>query len=181
MTGPIYNAVRHSSAVNPNSTAVTQVSPTTSQFSGTTVASISRSELKYATKHRKGFAVFTAFLFLVTLVFLILIQIGNVSNMHVLGELYFFKIDVSHLVPSNVQNAKAMNNVLHQSGLKDFYQIGLWNFCEGYNNQGITACSKPSLLFWFNPVQIFLDELMEGATSKSTPSFTPIKSFKNSS
>ena len=169
MAGPIYNAVRHSSTPssnpNPNSTAVTQVSPTATTFSGTTMNSITRGDLKAATKHRKGFAVFTSFLFLVSLVFLILIQIGNLSNMNVLGELYFFKIDVSHIIPASVPNGQIINTLARTVGLHDFYQIGLWNFCEGYNDRGITACSKPVVLYWFNPVQILLDELLEGATS----------------
>jgi hypothetical protein len=61
----------------------------------------------------------------------------------------------------------------------------LWNFCEGYNDEfvpllplplplelaqeltprrGITHCSKPKNLYWFNPVQIILGELLYGAT-----------------
>ena len=178
MTGPIYNAVRHSSSgsntsstpsrANSNSTAVRQVSPTTSNFSGTTANTITKRDLQDATKHRKGFAIFTAFLFLVTLVFLILINIGNVSNMRVLGDLYFFKIDVSRIVPassSSMGRGRQQISIANQIGLHDFYQIGLWNFCEGYNGKGITACSKPTLLYWFNPVQIISDELLEGASS----------------
>jgi hypothetical protein len=49
-------------------------------------------------------------------------------------------------------------------GLHDFYQVGLWSFCEGYNDEGITRCSNPKTLYWFNPVQIILDELLSGAT-----------------
>ena len=48
--------------------------------------------------------------------------------------------------------------------MHDFYQVGLWNFCEGYNNDGITDCSKPHTLYWFNPVEILLNELLAGAT-----------------
>ena len=97
---------------------------------------------------------------------LILIQIGNLSNMKVLKDLYFFKIDVANIVPSSVPNYKLANSLARSIGLHDFYQVGLWNFCEGYNNEGITECSKPVLMYWFNPVQILLDELLEGASSK---------------
>jgi hypothetical protein len=64
--------------------------------------------------------------------------------------------------------------------LHDFYQVGLWNFCEGYDDEqvpvhshrlreltlhrGVTHCSKPQNLYWFNPVQIILSELLAGAT-----------------
>jgi hypothetical protein len=160
-SGPIYNAVRAS-----GSTAVHQISPTASQFSGTTMNTLSKSDLRDATRHRKGFAIFTAFLFFVTLVFLIIIQIGNVSNMKVIGELYMFKVDVSNIIPQSAGDRTLQNTAARSLGLHDFYQVGLWNFCEGYNDQGITACSKPSVFFWFNPVQIILDELLQGATGK---------------
>jgi len=56
------------------------------------------------------------------------------------------------------------NSLARSLGLHDFYQVGLWNFCEGYNNEGITHCSKPKGLYWFNPVEILLNELLSGAT-----------------
>ena len=170
MSGPIYNAVRHSAAnAGPApSTAVNQVSPTTSTFSGSTMAnSITKRDLRDATRHRKGFAIFTSVLFFITLIFLIIIQIGSVSSVVGLRDLYFFKIDVANIVPASVPNYKLVNSLARSIGLHDFYQVGLWNFCEGYNNEGITACSKPVIMYWFNPVQIILDELLEGATSKS--------------
>lgn len=95
---------------------------------------------------------------------LIIILIGNTPSQHGLDNLYFFKLDVSNIVPSNVPNAALINTVARTIGLHDYYQVGLWNFCEGYNNEGITACSKPVVMYWFNPVQILLDELLSGAT-----------------
>ncbi len=56
--------------------------------------------------------------------------------------------------------------------------MGLWNYCEGYGN-GVTDCSKPKTLYWSNPVQIFLSELLSSGTSTSRllyPSF--FKSLK---
>ncbi|KAI4144166.1 MAG: hypothetical protein LQ340_006755 [Diploschistes diacapsis] len=175
MSGPIYNAVRHSQG----STGVHQVSPTASNFSGSTLNTLSKSDLRDATRHRRGFAIFTSFMFFVTMVMLILVQIGNLSNMKVIQDLWFFRVDVSKIIPQSApgggQGAKSL-------GLHDFYQVGLWNFCEGYNDRGITACSKPTFFYWFNPVQILLDELLDGATGKlffHLPSFSPIKTSAN--
>ena len=115
---------------------------------------------------RNGAAFGSAALCLVTLMFLILLNVGNTSNHHVLGDMYFLKLDTSKIVPSSVPGANLKNSQARSLGLHDFYQVGLWNFCEGYNVEGITACSKPVAAYWFNPVQIILDELLNGATGK---------------
>ena len=107
---------------------------------------------------------FTAFLFVVTVIFLILVQIGTTSNKPVLSGLYFFKADFSKVVPKPMANGKMVKSVAKDLGIRDFYQVGMWNFCEGYNDKGITACSRPQILYWFNPVQILLDEVMNGQT-----------------
>ncbi|KAH7356742.1 SUR7/PalI family-domain-containing protein [Rhexocercosporidium sp. MPI-PUGE-AT-0058] len=57
-----------------------------------------------------------------------------------------------------------VNSLARSLGLHDFYQVGLWNFCEGYNDEGITYCSSPKSLYWFNPVEVLLNELLSGAT-----------------
>jgi hypothetical protein len=56
------------------------------------------------------------------------------------------------------------NSLARSLGLHDFYQVGLWDFCEGYMDEGITYCSHPRALYWFNPVEILLNELLSGAT-----------------
>ena len=169
MTGPIFHAVRHSS------NELSQPSPE-SQCSEQKATD---AEIKSATKGRKAFAIFTAFLFFVCLIFLILINIGNVSNHHVLGDIYFFKIDLSHIIPASTANSQLINNLARSIGLHDFYQVGLWNFCEGYDDVGITACSKPKTLYWFNPVQIILDELLEGSSGTFLTSALTQSPFTN--
>ena len=163
MTGPVYRRSQNSN------NEPSQPSPE-SQYTG---PKASEGEIKSATKSRKVFAIFTAFLFFVCLIFLILVNIGNLSNHHVLGDLYFFKIDLSHIIPASTPNSQLINSLARSIGLHDFYQVGLWNFCEGYDNVGITACSKPKTLYWFNPVQIILDELLEGS-SGTFPTSPPI-------
>jgi hypothetical protein len=106
-------------------------------------------------------------LYLIAWIFLLLVCIGNLSNKPVLRDTYFLKIDLSNIIPLSVPNAVLINSIARSIGLHDFYQVGLWNFCEGYNDQGITHCSKHETLYWFNPVEIILSELLSGATSTS--------------
>jgi hypothetical protein len=83
----------------------------------------------------------------------------------VIRNTYFFKLNLSDIIPSSTPSDTVFVNSLARSlGLHDFYQVGLWNFCEGYNNEGITHCSTPKSLYWFNPVEILLNELLAGAT-----------------
>ncbi|KAK3360178.1 SUR7/PalI family-domain-containing protein [Lasiosphaeria hispida] len=120
--------------------------------------------IKRATKLRKGFAISASVSYLVSLVFLILVLIGNTSNKSVLNDIYFYKLDLSDIIPQSVPNASLINSIAQSIGLHDFYQVGLWNFCEGYQNVGITFCSKPQKLYWFNPVEVLMNELLSGAT-----------------
>lgn len=106
-----------------------------------------------------------SFLHLIAWIFLVLVLIANVSNKPVLRETYFMKIDLSNIIPLGVPNARFINSIARSIGLHDFYQVGLWNFCEGYNDEGITFCSKPKTLYWFNPIEIILSELLAGASS----------------
>ncbi|KGO77216.1 Actin cortical patch SUR7/pH-response regulator PalI [Penicillium italicum] len=103
-------------------------------------------------------------LYLIAWIFSLLVVIGNISNKPVLRSTYFLYLDLSHVIPVSVPNAVLINSITQTIGLHDFYQVGLWNFCEGYNGQGITHCSKPETLYAFNPVDIILNELLAGAT-----------------
>lgn len=105
-----------------------------------------------------------SFLHLIAWIFLVLTVIGNVSNKPVLRDTYFLKIDLTDIVPIAVPNSRLINSIARTIGLHDFYQVGLWNFCEGYQNTGITHCSHPKSLYYFNPVKILLSELLAGAS-----------------
>lgn len=74
------------------------------------------------------------------------------------------KLDLTNIIPASAGNAQLASSIARSLGLHDFYQVGLWNFCEGYNNEGITYCSPPKALYWFNPVEILLNELLAGAS-----------------
>lgn len=53
----------------------------------------------------------------------------------------------------------ALQEVQKRSGLKDFYTIGLWGYCDGNINKddkyNVTECSKPKSMFWFNPLEVW--------------------------
>ena len=64
-------------------------------------------------------------------------------------------------IDNNLLNA--LQNAAKSAQLKDFYTVGLWNYCEGDKDKDdketITYCSPRKANFWFNPVDIWkLDE-----------------------
>ena len=77
---------------------------------------------------------------------------------------YFYKLNLTNIIPASFGDITFVNSLARSLGLHDFYQVGLWNFCEGYNDEGITYCSDPHTLYWFNPVEVLLNELLSGAT-----------------
>lgn len=121
-------------------------------------------DIKIATKIRRRTIITACVFFGISVIFSILTIIGNINKDTVIRETYFFKLDLANIIPANVDNITFVNSLARSLGLHDFYQVGLWNFCEGYNDEGITYCSKPKTLYWFNPVEILLNELLSGAT-----------------
>ncbi|KAL2196478.1 SUR7/PalI family-domain-containing protein [Corynascus similis CBS 632.67] len=124
----------------------------------------SNASFKRATRMRRNFALSASFAYVVAWIFLVLVLIGNTSARPVLSQTYFFKLDLADIIPTSVPNARLINSIAQSIGLHDFYQVGLWNFCEGYIGEGITFCSPPQTLFWFNPVEVLTNELLSGAT-----------------
>jgi len=125
---------------------------------------ISKEDLKRSTRGRKGFALAASLLWLLATIFLLLVNIGQVRNQSPLNSWYFFRFDVSNIIPSSVTDATVVNSFAKSVGLHDFYDVGMWNYCEGYyNDQGITDCSEPVVLYWFDPVAIMEQQLLKGA------------------
>lgn len=116
---------------------------------------------------RRNTAIAASVCYFITIPFLVLVLIGNTHINATLNDIYFFKLDVSQIIPIAVANSNLLNSVARSLGLHDFYQVGLWNFCEGYNDEGITQCSTPETLYAFNPVKIIINELLSGASSMS--------------
>ncbi|KAF2256243.1 hypothetical protein BU26DRAFT_513080 [Trematosphaeria pertusa] len=135
-----------------------------STTSPTVTPDLSKAQLKRATRTRKIFALLTSFFLFLTVIFLILVELGGTYNKPAIKNWYFLKIDVSHIIPASVPNFSLINTIAQTLGLHDFYQVGLWGFCEGYLNEGVTYCSPPKTLYWFNPIQILSNELLAGAS-----------------
>lgn len=125
----------------------------------------SKEQIKRATRPRMIWALVTSLLLVISVVFLILVEIGNTSINPTLNKIYFINLDLSNIIPVSVPNAALINSIARTLGLHDFYTVGLWNFCEGYNGPGVTHCSDPQTLYWFNPVAILKRELIAGASS----------------
>ncbi|KAF2720801.1 hypothetical protein K431DRAFT_225773 [Polychaeton citri CBS 116435] len=124
-----------------------------------------KQQIKRATRTRFIWSLIASFFLVISLVFLILVEIGNTrTNNKTLNNIYFININVSDIVPVSVPNFNLINSIAQTLGLHDFYQVGLWNFCEGYNDQGVTRCGPTQTLYWFNPVEIIKSELFAGAT-----------------
>jgi hypothetical protein len=148
----------------------TAVEPTTSPSGA---PELTKQQLKRATRRRKIWALLTSFFLFVTLIFLILVNLSGIRNQAIIKNWYFIRLDLSNVVPASVPNFALINTIAQTLGLHDFYQVGLWGYCEGYVGQGVTFCSKPQTLYWFNPVEILSNQLLAGASSKSNMSMIP--------
>ena len=126
---------------------------------------LSKAQVKKATKARFCTSLFTSFCLLISVVFLIIVEVGNTSTGHGLENIYFIRLNLSNVVPTSFANAALLNSIAQTLGLHDYYQVGLWNYCEGYVDQGITNCMSPKTLYWFNPVGIIRNQLIAGAAS----------------
>jgi hypothetical protein len=143
----------------------TVVEPTSTTAADVPTTELSKNQIKRATRTRKTWALLTSFFLFVALVFLILVEIAGIKNKPIIRDWYFISLNLSHVVPSSVPNSALLNTIAQTLGLHDFYQVGLWGFCEGYQGEGVTFCSKPQTLYWFNPVAILRNELLAGASS----------------
>ncbi|CAK4026641.1 integral membrane [Lecanosticta acicola] len=124
----------------------------------------SKAQIKRATRTRLCWALLTSLFLLISVVFLILVEVGDTRVGKIRSAIYFIKLDLSDIIPVSVPNAVLINSIAQSLGLHDFYTVGLWNYCEGYDGQGTTACSPTQTLYWFNPIEIIQSELLAGAT-----------------
>jgi hypothetical protein len=127
---------------------------------------MSKAQLKRATRTRKTWSLLSAFFLFISVIFLILVEVGNTKVGKILSDIYFIRLDLSQIVPSSVPAGSFSNTIAQTLGLHDYYQVGLWNYCEGYVGTGINECAKTQTLYWFDPVEILLSQLLAGATSK---------------
>lgn len=127
---------------------------------------LTKKEIARATRARLVWSLLSSLLLLISVVFIILVEIGNIRVNPTLNKIYFINLNLSNIIPINVPNAVLINSIAQSLGLHDFYTVGLWGFCEGYNGQGVTNCSPPQTLYWFDPIEIVQNQLLAGATSE---------------
>ncbi|KAF2109309.1 integral membrane protein-like protein [Lophiotrema nucula] len=109
-----------------------------------------------------------------SLICLILVFSGQLNkNNSLQRDLYFFKANTSQFV-SNPDNEavdeankyfdndllKALQGAVSTNDLQDFYLVGLWNYCEGNQDdktgkETVTKCSKREANYWFNPIEVW--------------------------
>ncbi|KAJ5888302.1 hypothetical protein N7495_008343 [Penicillium taxi] len=117
-----------------------------------------------------------------SLICLILVGLGctKASN-STLDNLYFLRVDLQNITSTGSKTTEEIETVLNKFGitsvtsaevsdlisslkddsiLKDFYDIGLWGYCEGdIANSSSTfntdSCSKPKAEFYFDPLEIW--------------------------
>jgi hypothetical protein len=68
---------------------------------------------------RRNTAIATAVLYFLTIIFLILVLIGNTSDRAVLRDIWFFQLDVSDIIPLSVENAQLLNSIARSLGVRN--------------------------------------------------------------
>jgi hypothetical protein len=125
--------------------------------------------------------IFTPYvLTIASLICIIMVGLGcTKSSSDTLNNLYFMRIDLQNITSEGSETVTEIENLLEQYGitdvsaqnvsnvlsklqqdstLADFYQIGLWGYCDGdINNKktNVTECSKPKSEFYFNPFSVW--------------------------
>lgn len=50
--------------------------------------------------------------------------------------MYFYKLDLANVLAKSAPSGLTLQNSIARTlGLHDYYQVGLWNFCEGYRDE----------------------------------------------
>ncbi|KAF2741287.1 integral membrane protein-like protein [Polyplosphaeria fusca] len=103
---------------------------------------------------------------------LIIVFCGQIKkDVSLSNDLYFFKAvtkdfvdDPDHAIDEankyfDNELLQALQGKASTKDLKDFYTVGVFNFCEGdiddKNKETFTYCSKPKANFWFNPMEVW--------------------------
>ncbi|RHZ62122.1 uncharacterized protein CDV56_100217 [Aspergillus thermomutatus] len=113
-----------------------------------------------------------------SLVCIIMVGLGcTKSSSATLNNLYFFRANLQNLTTSSTVEstvssalesagvdvsssdlATALNEAQKQLNIKDFYDIGLWGYCDGDVSNGnykTSNCSKPKAEFYFDPITVW--------------------------
>ena len=73
------------------------------------------------------------------------VEVGNLPGGSVKSHIYFFKLDLSDIIIQALPPGQLVltNSIARTLGLHDFYQVGLWNFCEGYKDTYVFLLNTP--------------------------------------
>ncbi|KAJ5775181.1 uncharacterized protein N7511_000192 [Penicillium nucicola] len=116
---------------------------------------------------------------LASLVCIIIVGLGCIKpTSGALSEVYFLRVNLQN-VSNGTQSISKIENILHDRNItsidsegiseivsriqsnstgKDFYQIGLWGYCDGEISSGnyeLTNCSQPKSVFYFDPLSVW--------------------------
>lgn len=100
---------------------------------------------KMAQPHYRRYTVIAAAVsYGLSIIFLLLVIVGNLSKSQpALMQIYFFRLDLSDIIPLSVTNAQFLNSIARSLGLHDWYQTGLFCYCEGYRDEYV--CPRCSI------------------------------------
>ena len=80
---------------------------------------------RYQKPKPTGLRLLTSCMYLLSVVFLILVEIGSINGKAVIKDTYFLKIGLANIIPQSVPNAVFINSIARSIGLHDFYQVGV--------------------------------------------------------
>lgn len=69
------------------------------------------------------------------------VLIGNINTKAVIRDTWLIKINLSNIFSTSGSQTVLLNSIARSVGLHDFYQVGLWNFCEGYDDEYVPNLS----------------------------------------
>lgn len=126
---------------------------------------------------------------LAAVILTIVVLVGGTKNTSVLKDLYFFKLDLSHVTSAAITGLDdlditgiataaidtVLRSILADIGLSEFYTASLWGYCGGQVNSTTNAtdvdfCSHPKAMWWLNVTEILNERLNSTAVQISLPS-----------
>ncbi|KAJ5281049.1 hypothetical protein N7478_006421 [Penicillium angulare] len=125
--------------------------------------------------------IFTPYvLTIASLICIIFVGLGcTKASSNALNNLYFLRINLENMTSEGSKTTTKIENILSENGitdvsssdvsdvidqlksdstLADFYQIGLWGYCDGditNNKKDVSTCSNPKAEFYFDPFSVW--------------------------
>jgi hypothetical protein len=121
-------------------------------------------------RRRKQMTVAAEFCSIVALGSLVMVLLGSTHVNNVLDDIWFMRVKSNSPFPKHNPLYKdvfldGIGNI-NAAQMPHFYQVGLWNYCEGFDEIGITYCSTPTPAHYFNPVESMLKKAVPAKYGK---------------